>query len=308
MINYQEPYGDFLPAHDKDTDNDITTSQVNRPMMSLTLLYPGYIDNPKVFACPSTSDTPVITVFWIPSRPTGEVVPQEGDYGFGGYTMRYYTGPHRWSNFGQRPVNPWDPPDVVGTSDKCSYMYDPMTHFRDIGPSQAIAADADGFAYRDSNGEMASHALEDRTGIDVEGTVYNRSETLELYAGDTYEYDEWLRNPRIPNHNNGQNVLYFDGHVTWMDTNFASDDPADNIYAFNAPLDSRGLTENDVDALVWDGENIPGHIWLDMTWRVPCYAPYRTLDNWVNYSSSADAQVFHYSEETDWGITWKKAP
>ena len=32
------------------------------------------------------------------------------------------------------------------------------------------------------------------------------------------------------NHTQGQNVLYYDGHVAWKTTNYASDDPFDNIY------------------------------------------------------------------------------
>ena len=32
------------------------------------------------------------------------------------------------------------------------------------------------------------------------------------------------------NHDGGDNVLYFDGHVSWQTTNFCSNDPFDNIY------------------------------------------------------------------------------
>jgi prepilin-type N-terminal cleavage/methylation domain-containing protein len=36
----------------------------NNPMQSLTLLYPAYIDNEKVFRCPSTNDRPEVAVMW----------------------------------------------------------------------------------------------------------------------------------------------------------------------------------------------------------------------------------------------------
>ena len=56
----------------------------------------------------------------------------------------------------------------------------------------------------------------------------------------------WAR-PTISNHSDGQNVMYFDGHVKWSGTNYASRDPADNIYN---PQSGWGP---DTDAFVWDG-------------------------------------------------------
>jgi prepilin-type processing-associated H-X9-DG protein len=56
----------------------------------------------------------------------------------------------------------------------------------------------------------------------------------------------WVR-VNIPNHQNGQNVMYFDGHVKWSDTAYASRDPNDNI--FN-PQVGWGA---DTDSYLWDG-------------------------------------------------------
>ena len=299
MINYQEPYGDFLPAHDFDTDNDMSTSQVNRPMMSLALLYPGYIDNPKVFACPSTSDTPVITVFWIPARETGEFEPPHPEYpDVEGKPIT--TGPHRWNNFGQRPeepsLHPRDQVSIVGTHYKSSYLYDPLTHFRDIGPSQALAADADGFAYRDRDGEMASYDPLDRQGSLGDGS-----------PGLFRDVDEvWLRNPRRPNHSDGQNVLYFDGHVQWSDSNYASDDPDDNIYAFNCPPDSHAINSNEVDACVWDGENYPGGIMVrieEFEWRWA--APYLDVMEWIDIPDHFQQHFKRWQDQLAW---WQRLP
>ena len=80
----------------------------------------------------------------------------------------------------------------------------------------------------------------------------------------SYSYDE-LSSPRLRsrhailgdkygestpwNHPGGQNVLYFDGHVKWADTVYASDDPADNIFCPN------GNWGADTDAYLWDGAN-----------------------------------------------------
>ena len=245
---YQEPNGDYFPAQDIDMDEDSDTSQVNHPGPSLCLLYPTYVDNPNVFACPSTSDTPVITIEW-----------QSGwDYDGDGVNDR---GPHRHASFGDFDTDVIDPHDYAGTevglSTKTSYLYDPLTHFRDVGPSQAIAADADGYSNnRRNDGEMAPYPL--------------------VVNGDA---QDWMRNPRRPNHDSGVNVMYFDGHVRWSETNFASDDREDNIFDYNVWVDelpddlpwpefgdgihdetypsSDDLVNDDVDACLWDGVNKP---------------------------------------------------
>ena len=192
---YQEPNGDFFPAgYQFPTQDGSTLNQDSYdPMTSLGQLYPTYVDNPKVFSCPSTADKTEVTVQW-----------NEGC---------------RWVTFG-----------AVNTVQKCSYMYDEYTHFRDIGPSQAMAADADGYAWREGTGEMATHDP----------------------IGDGSTIASWARTPRRPNHDSGQNVMYFDGHIKWSETNYASDDPMDNIYVHQAEWGA------DTDARVWDGTNWPG--------------------------------------------------
>ena len=184
MTTYQEPNGDFFPAQDQAgmQPNGAMTSSF-WAMPSMALLYPGYVDNPKVFACPSTNDKPTIHI--------------------------EYDSGNRWNWFGN-----------VATNQKCSYVYDQLSHFRDVGPSQAMAADADGFTWRDANGEFVAHP----------------------------DTANWPRTPRKPNHENGQNVMYFDGHVKWMETNYASDDPQDNIFAYQAEWGA------DTDAVLTDDE------------------------------------------------------
>jgi len=176
-----------------------------QPMPSLSVLYPAYIDNVKVFACPSTPDAPKIA-------------------------FRYYNG-SRHSCFGWMP----DPNETGGISNnsdpatctgmevsgnyKCSYMYDELQNFRDVGPGTAIAADADGQTWLTSSGKHPA---------------YNTNTA------------QWAR-PRKSNHDNGQNVMYFDGHVKWMETVYSSRDPNDNIYN---PQVGWGA---DTDSYLWDG-------------------------------------------------------
>jgi len=173
-----------------------------QPMASLAVLYPAYVDNVKIFGCPSTPDRPLIA-------------------------FRYYNG-CRHTCFGFMPdpnetgtiTNNSDPAAFTGNevagNVKCSYFYDELTNFRDIGPGQAIACDADGQTWLTQAGKHPPYA------------------------------PSWLR-PAKSNHDNGQNVMYFDGHVKWMETVYSSRDPNDNI--FNPNL-GWGC---DTDAYLWDG-------------------------------------------------------
>jgi len=108
----------------------------------------------------------------------------------------------------------------VDTNKKCSYFYDERTNFRLTGGDQALAADADGQTWLNAQGKPPP-----------------------------YPSTGWTRQPRKPNHGSGQNVMYFDGHVKWSDTVYASRDPADNIFC---PEVGWGP---DTDAYVWDGVN-----------------------------------------------------
>ena len=72
----------------------------------------------------------------------------------------------------------------------------------------------------------------------------------------------WLRSPQLagrasrlasPTTDNGQNVMYLDGHVKWTDTVYCSHDPADNIFCPNGSLSTNVQWDPDIDAYLWDG-------------------------------------------------------
>jgi prepilin-type N-terminal cleavage/methylation domain-containing protein/prepilin-type processing-associated H-X9-DG protein len=220
---YQEPNGDFFPAHQQ--SNATANDGAFLPMPSLAILYPAYVDNVKVFRCPSTGDSP------------------------GVYTV-FGPGAARFVSFGD--INASSPPttvqnivDLAGTitvatgaavvssgpstktAGKCSYYYDELTHFRDVGPSQAMACDADGMTYLTGAG------------------VYP------AYPG------TWNRLPAKANHDSGQNVMYFDGHVHWSDSVYASDEPKDNVFQAEGKDGTyAGICWGaDTDAYLWDGQN-----------------------------------------------------
>jgi len=251
---YQEPNGDYFPAHwdgfndDGGHDNQGTSSReiyegMNNPMQSIALLYPAYVDNPKVYRCPSTNDKPAITV-WYVNAARQNVFYENWDWQNGtnndatdhdGVTLpgiELSGEDHNQNNI-----------SFVQTNVKCSYMYDCLMHFRDVGPSQGLLADADG-----------------QTWIRADGSK-------PLYDGPG---GSWARTPRKPNHENGQNVMYFDGHVKWKETNYASDDPKDNIFCPNGnPASSTTTAGQHTNAMVgadvwgqdtdaWMGDEITG--------------------------------------------------
>lgn len=210
-ITYQEPNGDHFPSHwdgldhdDADTDPDQDT-----PMPSLALLYPTYLDNVKIYRCPSTNDQPAIQTQY-----------EEGcrHLSFGLFIPRAETNV---------PANEYDPAEYAGLEIpgryKSSYFYDALSHFRDVGPSQAMASDADGFGWFVGTGERPPY-------VPVAPAAAH------------------VRSPQKPNHSNGQNVMYFDGHVLFhQEQNHCSDDPDDNIFAENPGWGA------DTDANLWDG-------------------------------------------------------
>ena len=236
MTTYQEPNGDFFPCHwDGMTLAGASTSSsaegYNNPMQSLTLLYPTYLDNEKVYRCPSTPDNPQVVVNWVArARHSGFGKANTDANGKrdGTVDATRYGG-----TFGTAAMDPSDASPLAAKGRyKCSYMYDALSHFRDVGPSQAMLADSDGRAWRTGSGEYPVYDIAGTPGVQGPGDMYERT-------------------PRKPNHDSGQNVMYFDGHVKWMETNYASDEPKDNIYVPNggSNTDDWGA---DTDAWVWD--------------------------------------------------------
>jgi prepilin-type N-terminal cleavage/methylation domain-containing protein/prepilin-type processing-associated H-X9-DG protein len=241
---YQEPNGDFFPAHDQEGDGQDVTAESGSggvrffPMPSLANLYPTYVDNPKVFACPSTSDKAYITVQWV-LRPAA------------GWPQVGIGGPGKHVSFGIVPAGTDAATysgQEVALDTKCSYFYDEYQHFRDVGPGQAVASDADGFIWKTPTGGTPAYT--------PDGVAWGKLGRLGTDATALNRY------PRKSNHDNGNNVMYFDGHVKWMETVYSSDDPKDNVFCPNGGARSTTLQNvgewtdkwgSDTDAYLWDG-------------------------------------------------------
>jgi hypothetical protein len=148
-ITYQADNGGFFPAFmqgciEGQSNPNIPKSgqgsdSTFQPMPSLAVLYPQYIDNAKVFGCPSTSDEPLIA-------------------------LRYYSGArHTCFGFDSGPDQTGrikdnrDPAGFAGAEvsghSKCSYFYDELTNPRKMKPDQAIACDADGQTWFTAEGK-----------------------------------------------------------------------------------------------------------------------------------------------------------
>jgi len=244
----------------------------NNPMQSLTLLYPAYIDNEKVFRCPSTNDNPQIAVLWerrsrhsnfgqcelaagSDSQRTGLVRVPGFTYTFGSLTVTIPAASYD-------PMNEFVSLTTPATQYKCSYLYDSLSHFRDVGPSQAMASDADGFTWKTTRGDAPPYPQQYWDGSAAQ-TAAN--------------VPPWVRSPRKPNHDSGQNVMYFDGHVKWQERAYVSDDPVDNIFTPNGKVAATyafppsaatlmwftdaSLWGQDTDSWMWDEANIGGWEW-----------------------------------------------
>ena len=242
MITYQEPNDDFFPSHSNQRNDYQYRLDVQTPWESLALLYPTYLDNFRVFRCPSTTDNPKIVFTYIEGSRVNWFADDIDDHVDSSDVTR---------NQGYRR------PALVSSntaSTRPSYLYDEFTHFRDVGPGQAIAADANGCAWFGVNGKLVDQPsgtyLSGWDAINVCDWEGNYPEPNKRFF--VVSTGGWQRSPAKPNHDNGQNVMYFDGHVKWTETNFSSDDLLDNIFVYNE--DANGdLWGVDVDARLWDG-------------------------------------------------------
>jgi len=277
-VTYQEPNGDYFPAFEQATFTDSPlgpqmgfshqyawasnipeafwaptqtagTDGNFQPMPSLACLYPAYVDNVKVYGCPSTPDKPQIAIrYYNGARHT--CFGFSPDPGETGSISKHLVIPGQVIEAYPYSVDPatFTGMEVSGNS-KCSYFYDELSNFRDIGPGQAMACDADGYSWIGTNGKHPPYVNA--------GLIGNNPDAW--YPTTNCAFNGWGRQT-ISNHDNGQNVMYFDGHVRWSQSNYASRDPSDNLYNPQGDWYTTGwgswVNEEwgaDTDAYLWDG-------------------------------------------------------
>jgi hypothetical protein len=237
---YQEPNDDFFPAFMQGCIEGQSNPTIPKsgqgsdytfqPMPSLAALYPGFVDNVKIFRCPYTADRPEIALrYYKGARHTCfGFTPDPAETGTIS-TTALIPGSTRYTCSVDPAVYAGN--EVSGNV-KCSYFYDELTNPRKMKPDQAIACDADGQTWLGPNGKTPP-----------------------------YPSKGWTRTPRNPNHPNGQDVMYSDGHVKWQTTVYSSTfnpsrDANDNIFC---PNSTNGVQwDADSDAYLWDGVNARG--------------------------------------------------
>ena len=228
-ISYQEPNADYFPAFLQQATNQTLgtfSGTLNgvpytgtmvipsfssgaqgsdgtfQPMPSLACLYPTYCPEVKVFACPSTTDTPQIAFQYYNISPSGaRCTPASGS--------PRTIPPARTSA-------PWTRPRTPAT--KSAPRTNAATSMTS-SPSRATSARTRPWPRMPTARPGSCPAAGTRP------TPIRRA---------------WQRQPRKPNHDNGQNVMYLDGHVKWTDTVYCSHDPADNIFCPNSTAASSG--------------------------------------------------------------------
>jgi prepilin-type N-terminal cleavage/methylation domain-containing protein/prepilin-type processing-associated H-X9-DG protein len=223
-LSYQEPNSDYFPAFRQSAAAGGSNAYDDQfqPMPSLACLYPTYCNEVKVFACPSTNDAPQIAVQYY--NISTNVSALHTCFGFEWYDTTGVS-PH---------VSPTDPAvysgQEVSDTHKCSYLYDELVQPRDLTAEQAIAADADGQTWLLPGGRHPTYP----------------------------DLPTWQRLPRKPNHDNGQNVMYIDGHVKWTDTVYCGQNRSINEQVVNDNVFCPNITggiqwDPDIDAYLWDG-------------------------------------------------------
>ncbi len=191
-------------------DPNTTAGEAHNPTVSLAVLYPKWLDDERVFGCPSTNHDPkiIITVVGDESKRRFTTFLNEGG------PWGYYKSPNI-ENAGTSATHPAARASSVKVSDdqdtsigQCSsYTYDDVGSFREMKPGSA----------RGSDFKSISH---------YDGTVYSPHE------------DDGV----------GLNVMHYDGRVTWADNNFVSDNPLDNIFKCEFQEDWESLDSDSVCA------------------------------------------------------------
>lgn len=176
------------------------------PNVSLSILYPRWIDDINVFACPSTADQPIIGK-WQPHE-------QGPEYSW------FFSSPafDCWATGGQYQFyapNPDD--DLTGGGNVPAVK---VTRFAGGAPRH-----------------MPSYGYDDRKHPRRQNPGSARMADMPWYGGRVWPGEGGAEH--FNHAQDGHNVLYWDGSVQFRDTNYASVNPQDNIFADDSgiPLD-----------------------------------------------------------------------
>jgi len=216
--------------------------KLNNPQISLSILFPQWLDDINVFKCPSTDDRPII-----------KKIPYLGAnvswFGHGG-ASGHLTGTTGVGVFleaaGTRPDGSRGPFPVA---------WDTGTNYPDY-PEEGAGKWASARPWSEWSG-WPSYGYDDRAKPSKMKPGDARMADMTWRDNTAYTGGSYSRKPSgVPHANHGddgQNVLYADGHVSFADSFYASSNPVDNIYKCEA-LDGEnydnGLWGRDTDAVI----------------------------------------------------------
>ena len=218
------------------------------PQMSLSILVPRWIDDVAVFGCPSSADQPIIKQFWYYTNSSGAGVGYTEDGTGTGHLSSFFgrlgfdvdgnsgnTFPSHYAYPGDKIT--WalgtnyggsdDPPGDIYKPDHYWYSYTESG----VGKNPGNVSHTTSYGY-DQYGTYRSMKPGDARAADMRWMA-PPSTDAKTSADAGYNYSVTFGTKELSNHGeDGHNVLYWDGHVTFADSNYASSDPTDNIYQF----------------------------------------------------------------------------
>lgn len=284
------------------------TSNQHNPCVSLSLLYNRWLDDVMVFACPSTPDVPQVA-----TETFGGVTPTGAIYGPAKYT---WFGKMDDRNVGTNYVDGNAHPTAVQSTMSGAYSQikdiSDVLAWQQFRPTNTVVlpmpyVDPEFYSDFATSAETASTVTHlSRSGATLPfGNGIGRANTS--YGYDQYKHfrDMVPGSARLAdmkyhvssgstttwsdkaNHADGQNVLYWDGHVSFVtDTVYASNDPTDNIYT---PGDVTKLATDCVIARTHCDPLRPSTgntFWVNKqggTAANPIWSSQATIPDWYNF-------------------------
>lgn len=229
IIAYTGIFKDFWP-HDSyvydpdgngvDSDNGTGTKIDNAYeevpyTRMLAMVYPNYVDAIKIFSCPSTEDSAFIHTEWVQG------------------------GRHAWFDQRDDTTNPLDSVDAgaLEQGSQCSYAYDGLTNPRYTQSGHSMMGD--------------NASLDDTMAGDADVDKHDGfTDDLSVMWGDTI-----MGEPTdYANHQDGFNVISFDGSGRWNINPFGSNDQMDHIFIDQSHQASLGSPFGGIPWDTWEDD------------------------------------------------------
>jgi prepilin-type N-terminal cleavage/methylation domain-containing protein/prepilin-type processing-associated H-X9-DG protein len=263
QITYSNSFGDFWSFDELTIGTtawnvmDPTASNVqHNSMFSLAELVPNYVDDPKVFGCPSVEDRPIVTVAkygFLPGTGTGSNLATIYVGTSGNLALPLQAGCWiKWFGPVSAEIRAAGPAAEGNLIDLAVFNTGLARNFNQSGTSALPAALAGGAASAGSGSYSATGSVSPSQCTSYMSDDIGHFRDMQpgsVRAADYKQLGMAAGNAGLtlsPHGEEGINVLYWDGHVDWQTTNFCSTNSLDNIFKWEtAP--GNGLTANNAN-------------------------------------------------------------